>query len=339
MGFSHMKSKLSLFTISPSLFDRRITPSNISSPLQKITSRFNPQLVQSPLMNRASLTGFNLVSPMSSFVPGARRVQRIPYTNRFHYVVSDKLAKKFIEDEWDGFKQTLPKSDPRVIRVESIAGKIFEAMSKGLMLKHNALDLGASTGRKLLWKPATKHLDGKHWEVHVIDTEYTDDDYWVFDGKIVISKGLIDNCKSDAELATVIAHKIGHYVARHNGEEAMKMLLFGFLLLPSGETSIVGFLLMAHSVIVALSFFCRRMGAEADYIGLMLMASAGYDPRVAPYVYEYLDCHSSQTHTIFYSTHHSGEERAELLKKRETMALAKQIFEEVKAGKGVRSFI
>ncbi|XVF73368.1 hypothetical protein PTKIN_Ptkin12aG0196200 [Pterospermum kingtungense] len=397
MGVSYMKSNLSSFKISPSFYANRISPSNISSPIQKITFGFNPQLVQSPLMNRASLTGLNnLISvvpllgggPTPGFLPGRRRfhhsnpnaigafeavisfcywcfticvgrIERVPYTNRLHYVLCDKLAKKWEEDNWDQFEnweRTLPKSDPRVVRAESIARNLLEAMNKGLMLQqnssgssrlvdHNAPNLGASTGRKLQWKPATKHLDGKDWKVYVRDSKNdydSDEDICrVFDGKIVISKDLIENLKSDAELATVIARGIGDHVARHFADFSMKIIvLFGFFFLPIGLWSSCIVILLANLYLFAqaLMFFFRRMNAEADYIGLMLMASAGYDPQVAPGVYVYLHRHSSMTDELDF-LFYPAKKRAKLLKKPETMELAKQIFDEVQARKGVRSFI
>ncbi|OMP09761.1 hypothetical protein COLO4_05154 [Corchorus olitorius] len=92
------------------------------------------------------------------------------------------------------------------------------------------------------------------------------------------------------------------------------------------------------------------MEAEADYIGLMLIASAGYDPQVAPNlyenqfplmfpeiapnVYENLDYWVS-----FISTHPSGKKRAKLLKKPRTMELAKQVYEDVKAGNHIACFL
>ena len=63
----------------------------------------------------------------------------------------------------------------------------------------------------------------------------------------------------------------------------------------------------------------------------MLLASAGYDPQVAPDVYENR-LGSSSSEADLFSSHRSGHKRANLLKKPETMEQAKQIFEEVKAG-------
>lgn len=70
---------------------------------------------------------------------------------------------------------------------------------------------------------------------------------------------------------------------------------------------------------------------EADYIGLLLMASAAYDPREAPKVYEMLDNDNSSDkkfkfiHDLF-STHPSGKKRVAALSKPKVMEEAMTIF-------------
>ncbi|OMO52926.1 hypothetical protein CCACVL1_28999 [Corchorus capsularis] len=66
------------------------------------------------------------------------------------------------------------------------------------------------------------------------------------------------------------------------------------------------------------------------------MASAGYDPQAAPHVYEKdrLDSFG-----FLFAPRFSGKKRARLLKKPKTMEQAKQVFEQVKAGNGVPSFV
>lgn len=79
---------------------------------------------------------------------------------------------------------------------------------------------------------------------------------------------------------------------------------------------------------------------EADYIGLLLVASAGYDPRVAPKVYEKLGQISGESRMRDYlSTHPSGKKRAQLLAQAQVMDEALAIYREVRAGYGVEGFL
>lgn len=83
-----------------------------------------------------------------------------------------------------------------------------------------------------------------------------------------------------------------------------------------------------------------RMEMEADYIGLLLIASSGYDPRVAPKVYEKLGQIAGDSKLRDYlSTHPSGKKRAELLAQAKVMEEALAIYREVKAGYGIEGFL
>ena len=82
------------------------------------------------------------------------------------------------------------------------------------------------------------------------------------------------------------------------------------------------------------------MELEADYIGLLLLASAGYDPRVAPKVFEKLGKVAGDSALQDYlSTHPSGKKRAQLLAQAQVMEEALMIYREVSAGRGVEGFL
>lgn len=82
------------------------------------------------------------------------------------------------------------------------------------------------------------------------------------------------------------------------------------------------------------------MEIEADYIGLLLVASAGYDPRVAPKVYEKLAKVTGESALRDYlSTHPSGKKRAQLLAQAKVMEEAMTIYREVQLGRGVEGFL
>lgn len=79
---------------------------------------------------------------------------------------------------------------------------------------------------------------------------------------------------------------------------------------------------------------------EADYIGLLLMASAGCDPRVAPKVYEKLGQVTGESALRDYlSTHPSGKKRAKLLAQAQVMEEALGIYREVRSGRGIEGFL
>lgn len=82
------------------------------------------------------------------------------------------------------------------------------------------------------------------------------------------------------------------------------------------------------------------MEIEADYIGLLLIASAGYDPRVAPQVFEKLGQVTGDSALRDYlSTHPSGKKRAQLLAQAPVMEEALTLYREVIAGRGIEGFL
>ncbi|CAL5382813.1 unnamed protein product [Camellia sinensis] len=277
------------------------------------------------------------------------RLERIPYSRRYHFVLScnmleRKIGKFMFKNIEEYYKKSiLPPSSAKSIRVQSILGEIVQAMHNGLRLEKNcsvnmcssenpqvimAVDgsrqrqqdsevrvekLGNENDVKRIGKLgrrfATKHLDGLNWEVMLVDSSYTKNAYYIPEGRIVVFTGLLDCLQSDAELATILAHEqVGHGIAQHAQEHFMKLAWILALL----------------------------MEFEADYIGLMLMASAGYDPQDASKVYE---VRLGDEDRGLSATHPSGSKRAEKLNKPKVMQKAVAIYKEVISGQGVTSFI
>jgi predicted Zn-dependent protease len=124
------------------------------------------------------------------------------------------------------------------------------------------------------------------WEFNVID-EDVPNAFALPGGKVFVYRGLLEMTESDDELAVVIGHEIAHAMARH-GAERMSVQLGTSL---AGEAAGVAIGLespvmaqvfysaygMASQVGVMLPY-SRTQEYEADYIGLILMAQAGYDP-------------------------------------------------------------
>uniref|UniRef100_A0A5B6Z9B3 Peptidase M48 domain-containing protein n=1 Tax=Davidia involucrata TaxID=16924 RepID=A0A5B6Z9B3_DAVIN len=185
---------------------------------------------------------------------------------------------------------------------------------------------------------ATGHLEGLNWEVLVVN-EPVVNAFCLPGGKIVVFTGLLEHFRSDSEIATIIGHEIGHAVARHAAEGITKNLWFAILQLILYQF-IMPDLVNTMSTLLLRLPFSRRMEMEADYIGLLLIASAGYDPRVAPKVYEKLGKVTGDSALRDYlSTHPSGKKRAQLLAQAQVMEEALSIYREVRAGRGVEGFL
>jgi len=188
-------------------------------------------------------------------------------------------------------------------------------------------------------KASTQHLKAFNWEILVVDDPIVNA-FCLPGGKIMVFTGLLNAFPSDAEIATVISHEVGHAVARHAAEGMTSNLWFAIL-----QIIILQFIGMpdvvhAMSNLLLKLPFSRRMEVEADYIGLLLMASAGYDPRVASSVYEKLGKLSGDSVIKNYlSTHPSGKKRAELLKQAKVMEEALGIYRERISGHGIEGFL
>ncbi|KAL0382313.1 UNVERIFIED_CONTAM: Mitochondrial metalloendopeptidase OMA1 [Sesamum calycinum] len=126
----------------------------------------------------------------------------------------------------------------------------------------------------------TGHLEGLKWEVLVVN-EPVINAFCLPGGKIVVFTGLLNHFRADAEIATVIGHEVGHVVARHSAEQISKNLWLTILQLILYQFFMPDIVNTMSNLFLRLPF-SRRMEMEADYIGLLLVASAGYDPRVAP---------------------------------------------------------
>ncbi|OTB16616.1 hypothetical protein K445DRAFT_295020 [Daldinia sp. EC12] len=138
--------------------------------------------------------------------------------------------------------------------------------------------------RKLI--PVSGMEDSK-WEIRVIDDPHTANAFVLPGGKVFVFSGLIPIARNEDGLATVLGHEIAHNLAGHvaermSGQIGINILLYSLIFL-TGGIAILGTQFIGSTVLDLL--FARPMGRmqerEADYIGLMMMAEACYDPREA----------------------------------------------------------
>lgn len=125
------------------------------------------------------------------------------------------------------------------------------------------------------------------WEFAIIRDDRTINAFALPGGKVAVFTGILKITKNEDGLATVIGHEVAHALQRHGAERYSRSILetigqVGALAAGAavGRPDAAMAAMSAYGVGVSLPFG-RKQESEADYIGLRLMAQAGYDPREA----------------------------------------------------------
>jgi metalloendopeptidase OMA1, mitochondrial len=124
-------------------------------------------------------------------------------------------------------------------------------------------------------------------------------------GKVVVNSGLLALVGNDAELAAIVGHEIGHVMARHGSErqsQAIVAALGGSLLdaalqtsgIPGASRALLTGAYGAGANVGVLLPYARTHESEADRLGLIYMARAGYDPKAALTIWRKLAAYSKR---------------------------------------------
>lgn len=156
------------------------------------------------------------------------------------------------------------------------------------------------------------------WQFRVIDKNIANA-FALPGGKVAVYTGILPYTQTDPGLAVVMGHEVAHALARHGAERVSQNLLaqIGLSALQAGlqnnSPAIVQGVALAYGIGVDLPFN-RSQESEADHIGLILMAKAGYDPREAiPFWQRMSAGQRGQGPPEFLSTHPSGQTRIQQL--------------------------
>lgn len=144
-------------------------------------------------------------------------------------------------------------------------------------------------------------------------------------GKIVVYEGLLPVTQNEASLAIVLGHEIAHAVARHSAEQISKKknqqtgIQLGSVVagvLGVGQTAQeVGGTIVQSGLQFANLSYSRQHENEADHIGLILAAMAGYDPQVAVSFWQRMAAQSGNSGWVLLSSHPSDSKRVENIRK------------------------
>jgi predicted Zn-dependent protease len=176
-------------------------------------------------------------------------------------------------------------------------------------------------------------MPNAQWEFVVFDDDKQINAFAMPGGKVAVYTGIFKVAKSDADLAVVMGHEIAHVAAGHGNERVTQQLLaaggalalnLGTQNMDSGDRQLLLAAVGAGTTVGVLLPYSRFHESEADEIGLMYAAKAGYDPRAAIGFWERMDAQKNSSYPEFLSTHPSGTTR--IRKLHELMPKAMQAY-------------
>jgi predicted Zn-dependent protease len=135
------------------------------------------------------------------------------------------------------------------------------------------------------------------WEFSVIDDPEMVNAFAVPGGKVAVYTGIFPVARDEAGLAVILGHEVAHALARHAGERMSQGMLvqlggLGLSAALGSNPQLANQVLQAYGLGAGVGLilpFSRSQESEADRIGLILMAKAGYDPRVSLEVWERME--------------------------------------------------
>ena len=169
----------------------------------------------------------------------------------------------------------------------------------------------------------SKAVRGFEWQWTVVNDDNTVNAWALPGGKSAVYTGMLRMAKSDDELAVVMGHEASHAIARHAGERiSSNMVIQGALqgtsialgdMSPAAQQATMAALGLGSNVGVLLPW-SRMQESEADELGLLIAADAGYDPRTSIDLWTRMASQSGAP-PEFLSTHPSENTRIKRLQK------------------------
>jgi predicted Zn-dependent protease len=202
--------------------------------------------------------------------------------------------------------------------------KLCTDPSKVDMVRRVGFRIARAVERYLAQQGQSRLIRGYKWEFNLIEDKQIN--AWCMPGgKVVVYTGILPICRDDAGLAVVLSHEIAHAVANHAAERMSQSMLVGLggavVAALTGSSSpyttraVLDLYGLGANLAVMLPY-SRMQEEEADRLGLIFMAVAGYDPRAALDFWERMSkaVRAKGRPPEFLSTHPSDETRIRKIK-------------------------
>ncbi|HEX2332288.1 MAG TPA: M48 family metallopeptidase, partial [Burkholderiales bacterium] len=216
------------------------------------------------------------------------------------------------ENPLTGEKQRVAMSPEQEIALGYKSAPEMAAQLGGLSQNEKARALVREVGERLVARSVAAKSPYK-FSFHVLADSRTVNAFALPGGPIFITEGLLRLLKTEAELAGVLGHEIGHVIARHSSERLAKQQLtqglLSALVIGSGDYTTAQIGQMVGSMINMS--YGREDELESDALGIRIMAEVGYDPRALIRVMEVLaQASGGSRQPEFFSTHPAPENRS-----------------------------
>ncbi len=228
----------------------------------------------------------------------------VPVTGRkVRLWVSDEQVMSLSSEEYSSYMKT---------------AKVSTNATNTEMVKRVGQRLANAVQTYLAKNNQTDAIKDYQWEFNLVQ-DNSANAFCMPGGKIVVYEGLLPITQDESSLAIVLGHEIAHAVAKHSAEQLstqvkqqMGKKLLSAALSVAGVSNMTSLLTQgAFSLGSKLGSlkYSRDNESEADYMGLVFAALAGYDPSVAVTFWQRMAANSSSSKLAFLSDHPSDAKR------------------------------
>jgi len=247
-----------------------------------------------------SIVIFSLISQACSVVPLTGRKQ-------LNLMPESEMISMSLTNYTDFMKVNPPSSDKKNSDLVKAVGSDISAAVIKYFQDNNMSD----------------RLNGYNWEFNLVKNDSTPNAWCMPGGKVVVYSGILHYTQDKNGLAVVLSHEIAHAVARHGNERMSQEMIaqFGSVALneiikekPEQTKSIFNSAYGLGSQFGVMLPYSRDHELEADKLGLIFMAMAGYDPQTAVGFWERMSSMGGQKPPEFMSTHPSDASRIAKIK-------------------------
>jgi predicted Zn-dependent protease len=196
--------------------------------------------------------------------------------------------------------------------------KVSNDASNTAMIKRVGQNIANGVEKYMSDNGLKSELKGYNWEFNLVDNK--EQNAWCMPGgKVVFYTGILPVTQTEAGVAVVMGHEIAHAIAKHGNERMSQQLVsqLGGVALqvamkdkPQQTQNLFYAAYGAGTTVGVMLPFSRLHESEADRLGLIFMAMAGYDPREAISFWQRMDAQSQgAAPPEFLSTHPGHDTR------------------------------